>query len=171
MIGLNVALSVKYQPSKLFFGSDISVTAMPLTDNDPLASAQFFNMGLNVGYPLVSGRLGVAVVGGWFYRTTFVTESLFGFKNVTGIQLYPRLTYRLDSRQTVHFQISYSPIMDQLSLLGLAHRELAMSAGWSRAVTERNNLFVNLEYSSLSFTITEVDISSSSIGFFAGYTF
>jgi hypothetical protein len=136
------------------------------------ATARFLGLNGRVGYviPSIPEPWRVLILGGWYYTTMFVTDNLFGFRNLMGPQLYPTVQRTLTARDSVGAYFKFSPVADGISPLSLSNRELAAGIAYSRKLANEKRVSVSLDAARLDLDVQSVVIRSQSLSLGVGYS-
>lgn len=158
-----LSLSYALSPRQWLLEGEAYLSAM--TFSNPASTGKglkFYGGDLRVGYqiPFENTPLALTVYGGFYLMSTFGT-SYVGYTGVAGPELYPALQYRFLSGALVSFYGKYSPIMNDLSILGLSNAVLGGGAAYFSKPIEggflRGVLYgLSLELSRLKLEMTEV---------------
>jgi hypothetical protein len=166
---------VSYQhlifPPKWDFAISAFGTLLTLASNRPDISTRYLGINLRIGYviPGVSDPWRLGLMGGWYYSSMIVTPSAFGYKNLSGPQVFPVISRGLKGGARVGAYFKYSPIMSGLSVLSLSNRELALGANWTRPLKSGHPLSVSVDFANLGFKVGTSTVSSTSLSLSAGY--
>lgn len=121
-------------------------TALPIK-NDQSTAARFAGANLRVGFtPSPTARTKLTIFGGAYYTTMFVSGDAFGFKNMSGPQIYPVLTHELSSQTQLSTYFKYSPVSKSFSEFSLGNREIAggLAVTWKKQNSKTISLGVDL---------------------------
>lgn len=138
-------------------------TVIPLTRSGTGASSDVRFLGLNLRAGWVVPRIrrpwAFTLFGGFYYVTTLVTPRTFGFQNMAGPQLYPRLRYfRKKNGDQISTYLKFSPVAVSLSLLNFSNREMALGISY---VFTRKALSLNLDASDLGLKFIQPETGDS----------
>ena len=127
-IALTAKASLNYLliPKKMDLGLSVFFTAFQLTKNEPI-TARYLGFNTRVGYilPFIESPWVVSIYGGWYYTTTFVQGNSFGYRNMSGPQIYPSVRRTLPSGDVLAAYFKFSPVASSLKLLTISDREIA----------------------------------------------
>ncbi|MBU6154856.1 MAG: hypothetical protein KGP28_11185 [Bdellovibrionales bacterium] len=133
---------------------------------------RFLGLNLRLGYifPEVKAPWRLSLYGGWYYSTMFASDSSFGYKNVSGPQLFPSVRRTLNNGHALSAFLKFSPISNNLGLLSLSNNEFA--TGVSYLIPSTGHTYsISLDYARISFSDSEITIGSNSISLGGGVTF
>jgi hypothetical protein len=134
-ISLTGKFSITYllRPPKWDLGMSAYLTLIPVTKSRK-ETARFFGYNLRAGYtfPKINKPWKFTLYGGIYYTTMFVNPAAFGFKNMSGIQIFPTLRKTLKNDSAISGYFKYSPISQNFGLLSLDNRELALGLAYTR---------------------------------------
>jgi len=133
---------------------------------------RFLGLNLRLGYifPQVEAPWRLSLYGGWYYSTMFASDSSFGYKNISGPQLFPSLRRNLNSGHAVSAFLKFSPISNNFGFLSLSNHEFATGVSYL-IPTETRTYSISVDYARISFSDEEVEISSNSISLGGSVTF
>jgi len=122
-----VALSYRLRRPALDFGINTYYTVLPFSEAWPNMTMRFFGMNGRVGgrLPWLSEPWTLKLMVGGYFATVFVTNNRYGYANIGGPQIYPMVIRVLSGGHSLSGYLKFSPIMDGISVLGLASREIA----------------------------------------------
>jgi hypothetical protein len=178
--GLTGKISWNYLifPPNWDFAASAFYTVMPLSSNDPATKARFLGINGRFGYVLPSVRepWRVSILFGLYYATMFVTPGAdglykFGFKNMSGPQLFPTVRRALKNKDAIYGYFKFSPIANSFSLLSLSSRELAMGSGYTHPLAGGKTITGSLDYANLDLTILGDNVVSNSLTIGLSYGF
>jgi hypothetical protein len=171
---LTAKLSVNYRlkPNVWDLGGSIFGTVWQLRKNKNI-KANYLGANLRVGYlfPTWDDRLFVALYGGWYFSSMLVEGKQFGFQNVNGPQIYPSVRYSLDENQVVSGYFKYSPISNQLQLLSLSSREIAVGLTYSYLLENQRSVSAGLDVSDLVLISGGTTVGTKTYSFGVQYGF
>jgi hypothetical protein len=176
---LTLKAAVSYRLNPLW---DVAVggyyTVLVLGSNEPGVHANFLGVNLRAGYMLTPSdpHWRVAISGGIYYLTSFVTNDLFGPYNLIGPQLFPSATYLFSNQNSASAYIKYSPVSSVGSLGDLSDHELAFGLSYRFAPKESHGVFshpvdLTLDISSLHLNILGLTATTSSYNLGVAYGF
>src|SRR4051812_6462872 len=84
--------------------------------------------------------------------TATAAESI-GFGNVSGLQLFPAVSYRLSTRDRISGYLKYSPIANQFQFLSLENREFATGVAYLKRLNDTRTLIFSFDYSNVTLKI------------------
>jgi len=133
---------------------------------------RFLGLNLRLGYifPQVEAPWRLSLYGGWYYSTMFASDSSFGYKNISGPQLFPSLRRNLNNGHAVSAFLKFSPISNNFGFLSLSNHEFATGVSYL-IPTETRTYSISVDYARISFSDEEVEISSNSISLGGSVTF
>lgn len=115
-------------------GTNLFFTALPLSSSGP-TPATFRYLGINarVGYRLSreDAPWQYSFHGGIYYSTMIVSDDSFGYRSVSGPQLFPSVTRLLTKNRRASAYFKYSPIAGGFQLQSLSSREIGMGASYT----------------------------------------
>ena len=105
-------------------------TFIPISSSNKNATIRFLGLNLRLGYQIsLSKTTYLDIMPGWYFTTTFTTNNAFGFKNMTGPQIFPVLKYKIGSKINGYNYFKYSPIMDGFGMPTFKSKEIAAGFG------------------------------------------
>ena len=131
------------------------------------ADVRFIGANARLGYvfPWIEKPWRLALYGGWYYSTMMADDMSFGYRHISGPQLYPTLRRAFANGTAISTYFKFSTIADRLGLLNLGNHEIA--TGLSYLIPISGKLYmIGLDYARLKFAIQgrEIDTSSWSLG-------
>ena len=164
-----ILLTGKLAYGKSFDRSPWSLSAnafaslLPLQSNQSEVRVRFVGLNARIGYvlPFPSRVWKASLMAGAYFSTMFVSESVFGYKNVSGPQLYPTLQRYFNNGDIGSAYLKYSPISNAFGFLNLSNRELAAGIGWLHSFGPRK-LLLNLDLAHLRFLLNGTEIQNRS---------
>ncbi|MCM2277245.1 MAG: hypothetical protein NDJ89_04160 [Oligoflexia bacterium] len=161
---------VSYDPRPWSFHANAFATLATLAGSEGI-TARFLGVNVRAGVPLAEARevpesWSLRAYGGYYYTTMFVSDDLFGFRNMHGPQLYPAFQKTLSGDERVAFYLKFSPVSPDFGDLSLSNRELAAGAAWSRGP-----LSVTLDVSDIRLNVAGVGIRNSTLSLGAAWSF
>jgi len=115
-------------------GANAFFTALPLSSSGP-TPATFRYLGINarVGYRFSreDAPWQYSLHGGIYYSTMIVSDDSFGYRGVSGPQLFPTVTRILGKDRQASAYFKYSPIAAGFNLQSLSSRELGLGASYT----------------------------------------
>jgi hypothetical protein len=131
------------------------------------ADVRFIGANARIGYvfPGVEKPWRLALYGGWYYSTMVADNLSFGYRNISGPQVYPTLRRAFANGTALSSYLKFSTIADRLGLLNLGNNEFA--AGLSYLIPVFGNPYlIGLDYARLRFAIQgrQIETSSWSLG-------
>lgn len=170
-IALTAKGSVNYliEPLKWDAGASFYLTALQLSRSRDV-DVHYFGLNLRAGYilPEFSPIWKITIYGGWYYLTTFVNPGsdengnqyrTFGFRNISGPQIYPTLAYTINQQDALSSYLKFSPVGSSLSLLSLANREVAAGASYSRKLDDVHTGSIGIDFSRLDLNFGAIPAS------------
>lgn len=138
-------------------------TAIPLSASRSDVTVRFLGINGRVGYrlPFVKSPWSLSILGGWYYTTMIVTNSLFGFKNLSGPQLFPLISRQISAKGSIYGYAKFAPIV--AISFSPSNRELAFGTGYVTFLGNGRPISFNLDYSSFQFTISTINVNSTSV--------
>ena len=157
-------------PGKLDAGMSFYVTALQLSKSYAV-SARYFGFNTRIGYvlPQFDPKWFISLYGGWYYTTMMVTGDVFGFKNLSGPQIYPTVRRVLDNNDVIAVYFKFSPISSSFSLLKLSDREIAGGVAYVHPLPGGHSIAGTFDYSNISLTIAGVALQNNSLTLGAQY--
>jgi hypothetical protein len=133
---------------------------------------KFLGLNLRLGYifPQVRAPWRLSLYGGWYYTSASSSSDTFGYRNVSGPQLYPSLRRTLANGHAVSTYLKFSPIFNSLGLLGLSNSEIATGIGYL-IPSESHTYSINLDFARLHLTNEEIETNSTSVSLGGSMTF
>jgi hypothetical protein len=142
-----------------------------LSKSSPV-DVRFLGLNLRLGYifPEIKAPWRLSLYGGWYYSTMFASDSTFGYKNISGPQLFPSLRRNLNNGHAISTYFKFSPISNNLGFFSLSNNEIA--TGLSYLIpTEKHAYSISLDYARIQFYDGEVEIGSNSVSIGGSFTF
>jgi hypothetical protein len=141
------------------------------------SDVRVLGMNLRMGYifPEVKAPWRLSLYGGWYYSTMLATDQSFGYRNISGPQLYPSIRRVLDNGHAVSGYFKFSPISSALSLMKLSNNELAVGFAYSIPTSTRT-YGITLDFARVTLTDDHVPddiatLTSSSVSLGGSVTF
>ncbi len=138
------------------------VTVTPITRSGlgESSDVRFLGINLRAGWvvPRIRRPWSFTLFGGGYYVTTIVTPRTFGFQNMAGPQLYPRLRYFRRNGDQVSTYVKFSPVAVSLSLLNFSNREMALGVSY---VFARKAISINVDASDLGLKFIQPETGES----------
>lgn len=165
----------RFELSRWDLAANGFITALPLGQDPNGNTLRFLGLNLRAGYHLLANSKSswdLALLGGIYYTTMFVSPGSYGFQNATGPQLYPALSYSFGPRLTLGIYGKYSPVTNGLSFLALSNRELAEGVWMAWTLRSGHPISLTLDHSDFYLDFgagTIIDYASSTLGL--GYGF
>jgi len=132
-IGLDALTSLRYQGQGSFgFGGQASFTAYPVGLSATGSSIRLLNMDAQVFYSPRPTRSTwkFELLADYSYRAAFSTQAKFGYSNIQGITLYPRIEKLFAGNRKFWAQIKFMPIMVGFSFANLTSYEVSTQLGY-----------------------------------------
>ena len=106
---------ISHMRSKWIFTSTVFGTLMELTRNIPSKSARYLSGHAQVGYKFqpLDTDWQFDLFLGMYYNTMIVPDKSFGYSNMYGPQIYPKITKRLSQNDSITLFLKYAAIVDQ----------------------------------------------------------
>lgn len=166
---LKVASGFPLVQGKWDFGGNIFVTLFPLSSSTPDTSVRYLGANIRVGYTVAKwSRYRVALLGGIYYTTMFVSPGNFGFKDLMGPTLFP--TFQAYFPQGYFSTYAkYSPVGNGTQISSLNYGELAVGASWTRPLKRQGVMLLSFDLSRLRAQAQGLPISSNSMSLSIGY--
>jgi hypothetical protein len=162
-----LTLKLSFQRPFFFPNWDIALnafgTAYTFQPSKADTQARFIGANFRVGYklPFIKDPWGLSIAAGAYYNTMIVTRDAFGYRNITGPQLFPLLKRTLGPRNTLYGYFKYSPVGNRFALTSFDNREIAAGAGWVRSLKNGHPLTLSLDFANLKqFSDTRVDTTT-----------
>ena len=134
-------------------------------------------MNLRVGYifPEIKAPWRLSLYGGWYYSTMLANDQSFGYRNISGPQLYPSVRRLLENGHALSGYFKFSPISSALSLMKLSSNELAVGLAYS-IPTPNRTYSITFDFARVTFTDDHVPedivtLTSTSLSLGASVTF
>lgn len=132
------------------------------------ADVRFIGVNARVGYvfPGIEKPWRLALYGGWYYSTMVANDLSFGYRHISGPQIYPTLRRAFSNGSALSGYLKYSPIADRIGLLDLGNSEWAAGLSWLQPIGGNPYLF-SVDHARLRFSIQgrSIDTGSWSLGF------
>jgi len=112
-LGLNLHGGVRYQWKEyLAFSGHSSFTALPIAVGPTGNTIRFLNLNAQVIYPLpfIHTPWKLDLLGNYSYSTTLPSQTSFGYSNVQGLTIFPRLERELSGEKKLWGSIRFMPI-------------------------------------------------------------
>lgn len=137
---------------------------------------RFYGLNARLGYRFAQSESGWAgtLQGGAYFTTTSSTGSAaFGFRNLAGPQFFPTITKLIvgSSPSLIGAYFKFSPVSQNLSLLRLSNREIAMGAFWRKSLRNGHPIAVAVDWSNLKLSDAVTSISVTTFGIGTTYYF
>ncbi len=171
-----IALTVKASFSRIIFPPhwDIGLsgyyTLMPLSvTTEP--GIRFLGLNGRIGYivPGVKAPWRFAVMAGYYFTTTMVEGDAYGFKNMSGPQLFPVLSRRIGPNSAVGGYFKFSPVTSGANPLSFQNREFAMGFNFTRFLKNAKSWNISADVASFKLNVEGFAISSTSYSLGFGY--
>ena len=142
-----------------------------ITKSDPV-DVRFIGLNLRLGYlfPQVQAPWRLSVYGGWYYSTMIASNDAFGFKNISGPQLFPVLRRTLNNGHAISSYVKFSPVSSSLGFLSLSNNETAFGLSYM-IPTEAHNYSISFDYARLYLNLDETIITYRSLSLGASMSF
>ena len=177
-ITLNARILYFLVPRKWDIGASGYFTILPLSSTSAASrSPRFFGLNARVGYvlPFVHSPWRLSLLVGIYYATMLSadTPSIYGFRNVSGPQVYPLLTRIFSLRHSAYVYGKYSPINNGISkFLSIgSNSEIAAGGGYVWRFESGGALTASLDFSMLSLKIGSAVAKVSTFSIGASYGF
>jgi hypothetical protein len=137
-------------------------TALPFSLKNASNSMSYFGLNGELGYmlPLASRRWLIIIHGGASYLTTFVSNSIYGFENMFGPQLYPELRRIFSNGGIFSTYAKYVPNLVQTPI-SFSSSELAGGISYSPRGT--GGWLYSLDFSALNLNQSGITAQSRMI--------
>lgn len=138
-------------------------------------SLRFIGINARMGYRLRWGDgWNAALLGGIYYTTTsYGGNRPFGFRNLAGPQVFPVISKLVGATKTSALggYLKFSPVAENLNLLTLANRELALGMFWRRTLGNGHPFSYSLDWSTLALDngVTAISVNTISVGATYGF--
>lgn len=167
-----LSLNYRLKPNVWDLGGSVFGTVWQLSKNKNI-KANYLGANLRVGYlfPTWDDRLFISLYGGWYFSSMLVEGKQFGFQNVNGPQIYPSARYSLDENQVISGYFKFSPIANQLQLLSLSSREIAVGLTYSYLLENQQSVSVGLDVSDLLLISGNTTVGTKTYSFGVQYGF
>ncbi len=171
-----VAANVSYQH---FFSRRWSVDAsafmdvvgdVPFSTNQNEMSARFWGFSSDLIYlmPIKPHKWSIGVAGGLYYMTMLHSGANFGINNLWGPELYPIVRYNINNKNSLVFNLRYSPSGTQVSTSLLSH-EASIGVSWIKQYDYKRSITFNLEFLQDEFVQDAVTAKANAINFGVSY--
>ncbi len=148
----------------LGFSGFVNLTTL---SSNQVSDVRFIGANARLGYvfPGIEKPWRLALYGGWYYSTMVADDLSFGYRNLSGPQLYPTLRRAFSNGTAISGYLKFSLITDRLGLLNLGNHEFATGISYLVPISG-NPYMIGLDYARLGFSIQgrEIDTSSWSLG-------
>ena len=135
-------------------------------------SVRYFGLNARLGYqfPSVSNWT-FTLYGGAYYSTMFVTNNVFGFKNLAGPQIYPELRKSFNNGSAIIVYVKFCPVSEGVTTFSTTNREVAAGAAYLHPLFSGHPISLSIDYSNIYFTASPLITQTSSITISLGYGF
>lgn len=148
-------------------------SASVLSSSSAASQAQFLGINGRLGfYPSLGKspfRLGLLM--GFYYTTMMIKGDDFGFRNLSGPQLFPTLRYSISPKHAIATYFKFSPVSDNMALLSLSNNEIAFGLSYSFYMRNSKNISLSVDVATLTLQAATSTIKSSSTTFGLGFGF
>lgn len=127
-----------------------------------------FNLRLGRFLTAPESRVQVRFNGGIYYNTSL---SVIGFKNMLGPQIFPELSYRITSRQSVMIYVKYSPVLVAGGIDIIRNRELATGIYFRQSLPSGSGFFAGIDIAGLDAAAGLDEARTRSVSFGIGFGF
>ena len=141
------------------------------------SDVRVLGMNLRLGYifPEIKAPWRLSLYGGWYYSTLLATDQSFGYRNISGPQLYPSVRRLLENGHALSGYFKFSPISSAFSLLKLSNNEMAVGFAYS-IPTPHRTYSITFDYARVTLTDDQipddlVTLTSSSLSLGGSVTF
>lgn len=157
-------------PPRWDFAANAYMTLLPVSSSQEI-SARFFGASMRIGYvlPSVKAPWRVSLLAGAYYATTFVQGDGFGYKNVSGPQIFPTVRRELPGGDSVLAYFKFSPISAGFSFLQLSNHELAAGLIYSRPLPDGRTASITLDAATLGLSLAGIRVRSTSVSLGVAY--
>jgi hypothetical protein len=174
----SLRIGAEYERQMKSFVSDLQsaffydVTSLSQTTGTAKISFIDANAALGKNTNFDSETWKLKIFAGLFYRSTSSSGSTFGYKNLSGIELFPELTYSLANQQKLIGRFHYSPLFGEgFGFAPSAEVETAFDFGYQRALSSGRDLRLMIYLNSLKIETTSTSLKTQSSGAFVSYGF
>ena len=171
-IALTAKMSINYLliPRKVDLRVSFFLTALQLTKNEEI-TARYLGVNARVGYilPFVELPWAVSLYGGWYYTTTFVQANAFGYKNLSGPQIYPSVVRAFPNGDALAWYFKFSPVAGSLKLLSMSDREIASGLAYIHPLKNGHVLSGSFDYSDIQLIFNGINSQTDSLTLGASY--
>jgi hypothetical protein len=152
-----ISINYRLVPQVWDFGFSAFGTLLQLSKSSDV-TCKFLGINTRFGYmiPNISTEWFLSLYAGWYYTSTFVSDNSFGYKNLSGPQIYPSIKRVLGTGDVLAFYFKYSPIASSLSLLQLSNREIASGISYTRLLPHDRSIGASFDISGTSITLDEL---------------
>jgi hypothetical protein len=167
-------------PPNWDLGITVFGTAAVLSSDIPGTTARYFGANFRIGYavPKISEPWRLLIMFGGYYTTMSVSTNDFGFKNLSGPQVFPVLRRSLSGGDSISSYFKFSPVSaGGISLTNLSSREMALGVTYNKNLRNGHSVPFSIDYSNLKSEIetddgtAKVPVQLNSITFGVGYNF
>lgn len=162
---------LRFPKSNWMVGISGYFNAVPLSASNAAFPFRFLGLNLRAGTQLgvLRDPWTLSLSFGAYY-VTMLTNGTFGFRNVTGPQLYPTLRYQFKSGSSITTYFKYSPVSAGFALLNLNNYEIALGGVFDIAhADDRIGFGVGVDWSQLLLSISDL-LGNSSIARSGSFT-
>ena len=100
-------------------------------------------------------------------------DSAFGYRNISGPQIFPTVKRQLKNERDISGYLKFSPISASFSLLSLKRNEIAFGLAYAFKLSDRHRASVSFDLSRITLeipTLNEFKATSSSYSIGMNYT-
>jgi len=177
-LGLNLQAGARYQwKDYLAFAGQSSFTALPIGVGPSGNTIRFLNLSAQVIYPLrfIHTPWKLELLANYSYLTTLPSQSSFGYTNVQGVTIFPRLERELSGEKKLWGSIRFMPISGGgITFLSPSSYEFNFQAGFQGIKLKNHwiDLTLDINLFSLQYTAGSAgSIQSNSYTLGANYLF
>ena len=117
---------------------------------------RFLGVNVRLGYDFMppGSKWIFSLFTGFYYLSTFVDQTAYGYSNLTGPQLYPALTYMIDKGRSARMYFKYSPVNGDGGYFNINNREVAVGLSYRFLIGNTFPISVNFDMSTLQVSST-----------------
>jgi len=111
----------------------------------------------------------LGINAGFYYITTLNASDQFGFRNMSGPQLYPSIRRTINAQSEAAAYARYSPVMNRFTFLGLDSHEAGAGLSYTRFLAKGRTLTFSAEWMNLAFTLSSNNVVENQIFLGVGF--
>lgn len=167
--GVTRRVASRWEASVSGYGNPVAISRSEDTQ------ASFYGLNVRVGYRPSFGewsRWHLTINAGYYFTTMVVTADRFGFKNMSGPQLFPVLVHALDNGNLLSAYAKFSPVSSSQSGFSFTNREAAVGIAHHWLQANNTSIIASIDISSIALSFANgIVINSSSYSAGVGYAF